>query len=173
MIILHQQFLSLQPHPQALLPLSLITKRCRTIPVSGFGLVRGDVEVPGKRVRRFTNLDSRRRRAVERESEFEVDPDKAREALRKLDQQLESISQKQIDPRPKIIVPDLDLGRDQMREEMPEYSPSFLAYLAFSLLIFTVFYNVLFITVIKPAIDGPEPAADTSVREAPYTPASR
>ncbi|XP_058199323.1 uncharacterized protein LOC131314585 [Rhododendron vialii] len=171
MIILHQQFLSLQPHPQALLPLSLITKRCRNIPVPGFGLVGGVVEVPGKRVRRFTNLDSRRRRAVERESEFEVDPDKAREALRKLDQQLESISQKQVDPRPKIIVP--DLGRDQMREEMPEYSPSFLAYLAFTLLIFTVFYNVLFITVIKPAIDGPEPAADTSVREAPYTPASR
>lgn len=103
MIILHQQFLSLQPHPQALLPLSLITKRCRNIPVPGFGLVGGDVEVPGKRVRRFTNLDSRRRRAVERESEFEVDPDKAREALRKLDQQLESISQKQVDPRPKII----------------------------------------------------------------------
>lgn len=72
-----------------------------------------------------------------------------------------------------IAVPDLDLGRDQLREEMPEYSPSFLAYLAFTLLIFTVFYNVLFITVIKPAIDGPEPAADTSVREAPYTPASR
>lgn len=103
MIILHQQFLSLQPHPQALLPLPFITKRCRNIPVPGFGLVGGDVEVPGKRVRRFTNLDSRRRRAVERESEFEVDPDKAREALRKLDQQLESISQKQVDPRPKII----------------------------------------------------------------------
>lgn len=133
----------------------------------------GDVVELGRRGVSFMNLDSRRRQAVERESEFEVDPDKAREALRKLDQQLESLSQKQLDPRPKISVPDLDLGREQMREEMLEYSPSFLAYLAFSLLIFSIFYNVLFITVIKPAIDGPEPVADTSVREAPYTPASR
>lgn len=60
-----------------------------------------DVEL-GRRGVRFMNLDSRRRQAVERESEFEVDPDKAREALRKLDQQLESLSQKQLDPRPKI-----------------------------------------------------------------------
>lgn len=40
--------------------------------------------------------------AVEKDSQhFEVDPDKAREALQKLDQQLQSLSQKQIKP-PKI-----------------------------------------------------------------------
>lgn len=39
--------------------------------------------------------------AVEKDSEFEIDPDKAREALRKLDEQLQTLSEKQIDP-PKI-----------------------------------------------------------------------
>ncbi|KVI08163.1 hypothetical protein Ccrd_013468 [Cynara cardunculus var. scolymus] len=43
-------------------------------------------------------------RAVDRDSEFEIDPDKAREALRKLDQQLDLISQKQSNPVPKIKV---------------------------------------------------------------------
>lgn len=39
--------------------------------------------------------------AVERDSEYEVDPAKAQEALRKLDEELQSIAEKQIDP-PKI-----------------------------------------------------------------------
>lgn len=39
--------------------------------------------------------------AVDKESDFEVDPVKAREALRELDDQLQSIAQKQIDP-PKV-----------------------------------------------------------------------
>lgn len=55
------------------------------------------------------NKNKRRRRrrnfplvkGVEKDSEFEIDPDKAREALRKLDEQLQTLSQKQIDP-PKI-----------------------------------------------------------------------
>jgi len=49
---------------------------------------------------------------------------------------------------------DLDQPPVQMREETPEFSVSFLAYSAFALLIFTIFYNLLFITVIKPSIDG-------------------
>jgi hypothetical protein len=36
-----------------------------------------------------------------------------------------------------------------------EISESFLALLAGGLVLFTIFYNVLFITVIKPSIDGP------------------
>ncbi|RVW85440.1 hypothetical protein CK203_039041 [Vitis vinifera] len=43
--------------------------------------------------------------------------------------------------------------RDQMREEPVELSGSFLAYSALALLIFTIFYNVLFLTVIQPSID--------------------
>lgn len=42
-----------------------------------------------------------------------------------------------------------------MREDGIEISGSFLASAAAGLLIFTIFYNILFLTVIKPAIDGP------------------
>ncbi|GMQ00800.1 hypothetical protein CsSME_00047715 [Camellia sinensis var. sinensis] len=68
------------------------------------------------------------------------------------------------------LASELDDARVQMKEERPKFSESSLAYLAFALLIFTIFYNVLFITVIKPSIDGPEPieepVAATSVRKA-------
>jgi len=36
-----------------------------------------------------------------------------------------------------------------------ENSESFLALLTGGLVLFTILYNVLFLTVIKPAIDGP------------------
>ncbi|KAK3035192.1 hypothetical protein RJ639_034580 [Escallonia herrerae] len=106
-------------------------------------------------------------RAVERDSEFEVDPDKAREALRKLDQQLQSLSEKQVST-PKIRASDLDrVTRDQTSEvDGPEFEGS-LGYIAVGLVLFTIFYNVLFFTVIQPSIDGPELApATSSVREA-------
>nr|CAN70700.1 hypothetical protein VITISV_008768 [Vitis vinifera] len=85
--------------------------------------------------------------AVDKDSQqFEVDPDKAREALQKLDQQLQSLSQKQASNQ--------NLAGDQMREEPVELSGSFLAYSALALVVFTIFYNVLFLTVIQPSIDG-------------------
>ncbi|KAJ9698009.1 hypothetical protein PVL29_007221 [Vitis rotundifolia] len=92
--------------------------------------------------------------AVDKDSQqFEVDPDKAREALQKLDQQLQSLSQKQVTP-PRKTASNQNLAGDQMREEPVELSGSFLAYSALALLIFTIFYNVLFLTVIQPSIDG-------------------
>ncbi|KAI3723824.1 hypothetical protein L2E82_35583 [Cichorium intybus] len=94
-------------------------------------------------------------RAVERDSEFEFDPDKAREALRKLDQQLDRISQKPTTPVPKIKASSPYDTRDQSTKDLPD-TGSFLPYAAFGLLIFTIFYNILFINVIKPSIDGPE-----------------
>ncbi|KAL6341156.1 hypothetical protein AAG906_032272 [Vitis piasezkii] len=84
--------------------------------------------------------------------QFEVDPDKAREALQKLDQQLQSLSQKQVTP-PRKTASNQNLAGDQMREEPVKLSGSFLAYSALALLIFTIFYNVLFLTVIQPSID--------------------
>lgn len=65
--------------------------------VSCSGLKRwGIIKNSRKRRKKFPLVE-----AVEKDSEFEVDQDKAREALRKLDEKLQSISQKQIDP-PKI-----------------------------------------------------------------------
>ncbi|XP_060216035.1 uncharacterized protein LOC132643588 [Lycium barbarum] len=97
--------------------------------------------------------------AVEKDSEFEVDQDKAREALRKLDEQLQSISQKQIDP-PKIRATDVSRASREMTEVTSDPEGSFLTSLAFGLLLFTIFYNILFTAVIKPAIDGPETVAE-------------
>uniref|UniRef100_A0A5B6YTL8 Uncharacterized protein n=1 Tax=Davidia involucrata TaxID=16924 RepID=A0A5B6YTL8_DAVIN len=156
-----QHFLSLQTPGVSVPTFYLINKR--RIPISRFQLdgCGGDGELK----KRGTKFHSHR--AVEKDSEFEVDPDKAREALRKLDQQLQSISQKQINP-PKIRASDLNRARDEMREEVSKSYGSSLAYLAFALVVFTIFYNVIFITVIKPSIDGEEPVpATTAVREAP------
>ncbi|CAA3013236.1 uncharacterized protein LOC111411885 [Olea europaea var. sylvestris] len=98
--------------------------------------------------------------AVEKDSEFEVDPDKAREALRKLDEQMQSLSKKQVDP-PKIRASSLGRPSREMKEETTDFSGSFLAYLAFGLLVFTIIYNVIFLTVIKPSVDVPEPVLET------------
>lgn len=97
--------------------------------------------------------------AVEKDSEFEIDPEKAREALRKLDDQLQTLSQKQIDP-PKIRATDVTRASSQVTEGTRDLEGSFLTSLAFGLFVFTIFYNILFITVIKPAIDGPEKVAE-------------
>ncbi|KAE8037165.1 hypothetical protein FH972_009778 [Carpinus fangiana] len=96
--------------------------------------------------------------------QFDVDPDKAREALQELDQQLQSLAQKQVST-PKIRASDVDLTKDRMTEE--EFSESFLKYSAVALVLFTIFYNILFETVIKAAIDIPLPVpATTAVTEA-------
>ncbi|GMH10306.1 hypothetical protein Nepgr_012147 [Nepenthes gracilis] len=86
--------------------------------------------------------------AVERESQFEVDADKARQALDELDQQLESLSKKQV-PSPKIRASSLSSSlRDQMEEEIPDFSGSFLTYTAYALFAFTIFYNIFFLLLL-------------------------
>ncbi|KAK6138327.1 hypothetical protein DH2020_027911 [Rehmannia glutinosa] len=68
-------------------------------------IVLGDNELLGlKKSRRNGSLN-----AVEKDSEFEFDPDKAREALRKLDEQLQSLSEKQVNPpKFRVIKPSID-----------------------------------------------------------------
>nr|VDC68731.1 unnamed protein product [Brassica rapa] len=102
---------------------------------------------------------------------FEIDRDKARQALKQLDQQIES----QADEKPRTFVKtSSDVVRTSsggsssmdpfMFEEPPEMSGSFLTTTAFLLLAFTLFYNILFFTVIKPSMDGPESVpADTII----------
>ncbi|KAB2080497.1 Protoheme IX farnesyltransferase [Gossypium arboreum] len=106
--------------------------------------------------------------AVEKDRErYEVDPEKAKEALQKLDQQLQTLSNKPVST-PKIRASDVKLTRDEMVEDSPEISGSFLTSLTTALLIFTIFYNVLFYFVIKPSIDGPDsppPQPTTSFTE--------
>lgn len=91
--------------------------------------------------------------AVKRDSEFEVDPAKAREALRKLDEQIESLATKPRNP-PNIKAPDLNRVRELPQAEIEIPGP-FLVSLGTALIIFTIFYNIFFLTVIKPSVDGP------------------
>ncbi|CAL0335036.1 unnamed protein product [Lupinus luteus] len=95
--------------------------------------------------------------AVKEDSEkYEVDPDKAREALQELDKQLQSFSNKQVSS-PKVRVSDVKLTEEKANvdtDKKLEISDSLLAYIAASLVLFTMVYNVLFYTVIKPSIDG-------------------
>ncbi|KAJ8770925.1 hypothetical protein K2173_022097 [Erythroxylum novogranatense] len=100
---------------------------------------------------------------------YEVDPDQAKEALKELDQQIQNLSNKQVST-PKIKASDIKLTRDESTEEeaVAQGPDSFLLNWTIALFLFTIFYNVLFNTVIKPAIDGPEsgpsPAATAAFR---------
>uniref|UniRef100_A0A803R5V1 Uncharacterized protein n=1 Tax=Cannabis sativa TaxID=3483 RepID=A0A803R5V1_CANSA len=104
----------------------------------------------------------------ESQQHFEVDQDKARDALKQLDQQLQSISQKQL-RSPKIKASDVKLttreeyDQDSEVEVVSEFSSSFLAYTAGLLILLTILYNIFFITVIKPSIDGPDQSPITTI----------
>ncbi|KAF7816039.1 Protoheme IX farnesyltransferase [Senna tora] len=69
----------------------------------------------------------------EQYDEYDIDTEKAREALQKLDQQLQSLSTKKISS-PKLRASDVKLMRGEesvnIREKEVEISPSFLAYTA-------------------------------------------
>lgn len=104
--------------------------------------------------------------AEKEETQFEIDREKAREALQKLDQQLQTLSQQESLPKKRPSSPslsDLNLDRDRMTGmgigEMPEISGSYLSYIAVALLILTIFNNIIFNAFIKPSVDGQEQAS--------------
>ncbi|KAJ4970313.1 hypothetical protein NE237_003412 [Protea cynaroides] len=146
------QFLSLQKPPPLIISSFLLLKRT-TITSS----LRFEYDYKNTKKRRTNSSLC----AVEEESHFELDQDKAREALAELDQQLQSLSQKQNTPsKDRVSSADLVTEPDglRMREEMPELSGSFLGYSAFALFMLSIFYNIIFITIIKPSMDGRESA---------------
>ncbi|KAL1532947.1 hypothetical protein AAHA92_32898 [Salvia divinorum] len=109
----------------------------------------------------YTLKKSRRINGVEKESEFETDADKAREALRKLDEQLQSLSTKP-PTTPKIRAVDISRSPSlKGDEENTEISGSFWAYAISFLFVFTIVYNIVFVTIIKPSVDGEEPIQST------------
>lgn len=101
-------------------------------------------------------------------TQYNIDKEKAREALGNLDRQLQALSQKQ-DVAPKKKAPGLssattdaaspssmpDSRSQYVRaNEMPELSGSFLGYSAMALLVISIINNLIFILFIKPAVDG-------------------
>nr|GEV50785.1 chromosome partition protein like [Tanacetum cinerariifolium] len=107
------------------------------------------------KVKRGTSSQFFATRAAERESEFEIDREKAREALRKLDQQLDVMSQKQTNNVPKTKAANPYNVTDEAIKDVQD-TGSFLPLAFFALLVFTVVYNIVFIKVIKPSVDGPQ-----------------
>ncbi|KDP22100.1 hypothetical protein JCGZ_25931 [Jatropha curcas] len=88
--------------------------------------------------------------AVDKDSQqYEIDKDKAKEALQKLDQQLQELSKKQVSS-PKIRASEVKVGDRTEEEEanVPEISGSFLVFVTAALFLFTIVYNIIFITVI-------------------------
>ncbi|KAL8029361.1 hypothetical protein ABFX02_14G220900 [Erythranthe guttata] len=133
-------------------------KKKKSIFLSGFG-VSGDNELLGfKNRRRNGPLNG-----VEKDSGFEVDPDKAREALRQLDEQLQSFSKRKVSPPKNIRAMDYNEPIIREREEeISGFTGSFLVFAASGLLVFTILYNIIFFTVIKPSVDGPETVESAS-----------
>ncbi|KMZ69851.1 hypothetical protein ZOSMA_205G00270 [Zostera marina] len=101
-------------------------------------------------------------------TQFKIDPETTREALKKLDQQFQSLSQK---TQPSVkseeeknknnssdssyIDSDMGMRRKIGREQdMPEISGSFLGYSAAILLAITFLTNILFIVFVQPAFDS-------------------
>nr|GMC75512.1 adrenodoxin-like protein 2, mitochondrial isoform X1 [Ipomoea batatas] len=162
MLLLHlHPCISLQKHP-IFSPPSLFFNSHNKASVSAFGVGRWEALKKSRRRGQGPPL-----RAAEKDSDYEVDPDKALEALRKLDEQLQSLAQKKPDPPPpKIRASDVNGTPSRMTQvpEAKEITSSDLVNLAFVL---TILYNVFFLAVIKPAVDGPEDIAPeiTSVLE--------
>lgn len=99
MLLLHlHHCISLHKHP-FFSPPSLFFNTHKAS-VSAFGLETWEA-LNKSRGRRRQGVSFPPLRAAEKDSDYEVDPDKAREALRKLDEQLQSLAQKKADP-PKI-----------------------------------------------------------------------
>ncbi|CAI0450099.1 unnamed protein product [Linum tenue] len=99
----------------------------------------------------------------EEEEQYEIDPDQAKQALQQLDQQLQQLSTKQVSP-PKVKASEVKITREQMKEEFREIPVSVVPYVVVVLFAFSIFYNILFLTVIKPAIDGPELTPGATIR---------
>lgn len=65
-----------------------------------------------------------------------------------------------------ISASDVKLTRDEMTEEAPEVSGSVLVYTAAALFLFTIFYNIFFLTVLQPSVDGPLPKPEPETIQA-------
>jgi hypothetical protein len=65
-----------------------------------------------------------------------------------------------------ISASDVKLTRDEMTEEVPEVSGSVLVYTAAALFLFTIFYNIFFLTVLQPSVDGPLPKPEPETIQA-------
>ncbi|KAF2923493.1 hypothetical protein DAI22_07g195700 [Oryza sativa Japonica Group] len=87
---------------------------------------------------------------------------RAEEALRRLaelDSQLEGLSEPRERPPAPPLPPDPYMDRDMItgrgsKDELPEFSPTYVTFSTLALVILTIFTNVVFNLYIKPSVDG-------------------
>jgi hypothetical protein len=64
-------------------------------------------------------------------------------------------------------------GRGSSADELPEFSPTYVAFSTLGLVILTIFTNVMFNLYIKPSVDGVDPPPERIQRTALVNPADR
>ncbi|RCV13595.1 hypothetical protein SETIT_2G358000v2 [Setaria italica] len=86
-------------------------------------------------------------------------PEEARRRLAELDALLEGLVEPKMRPPMPPPPPDLYMDRDMITgrgstDELPEFSPTYVAFSTLALVILTIFTNVMFNLYIKPSVDG-------------------
>ncbi|TVU38368.1 hypothetical protein EJB05_11735, partial [Eragrostis curvula] len=88
-------------------------------------------------------------------------PEEMRKRLAELDALLEGLTEPKMRPPAPPPPPELDvyferetMTRQGSTDEMPEFSPTYVAFSTFALVILTIFTNVMFELYIKPTVDG-------------------
>ncbi|WVZ66406.1 hypothetical protein U9M48_015625 [Paspalum notatum var. saurae] len=116
----------------------------------------------GKRCRKVISFSSSGSGGEEEAARSET-PEEARKRLAELDALLEGLIEPKMRPPvppPRPLDPYLDravmTGRGST-DELPEFSPTYLAFSTLALFILTIFTNVMFNLYIKPSLDGVYP----------------
>ncbi|KAL5197327.1 hypothetical protein ABZP36_000839 [Zizania latifolia] len=96
---------------------------------------------------------------AEAEAKREARADEALRRLAELDSQLEGLSEPRKRPPAPPLPPDPYMDRDMITgrgtiNDLPELSPTYVAFSTLALFILTIFTNVVFNLYIKPSVDG-------------------
>ncbi|XP_066400225.1 uncharacterized protein [Miscanthus floridulus] len=122
------------------------------------GLVRSVREWRGRTCRKLISFSSAGKggeEAARRET-----PEETRKRLEELDALLERLVEPKL--RPPTPPPDPYLDRAMITgrgstDELPEFSPTYVAFSTLGLVILTIFTNVTFNLYVKPSVDGFDP----------------
>ncbi|CAL5072080.1 unnamed protein product [Urochloa decumbens] len=112
----------------------------------------------GTTCRKVVRFSSSGKRGEEEAAPGET-PEEARRRLAELDALLEGLVEPKMRPPAPPPPPDPYLDRAFMTgrastDELPEFSPTYVAFSTLGLVILTVFTNVMFNLYIKPSVDG-------------------
>ncbi|PUZ72549.1 hypothetical protein GQ55_2G402800 [Panicum hallii var. hallii] len=132
----------------------------------GFSAVRPRSlrEWRGRTCRKVVSFSSSGKGGEEQAAPGET-PEEARRRLAELDKLLEGLVEPKMRPPTPPPPPDPYLDRDMIMgrgstDELPDISPTYVAFSTLALVILTIFTNVMFNLYIKPSVDG----ADQPVR---------